>query len=75
VASPSGSSGGHVTINPQRAYVDLPRQMTSTSAGHGISTVRASAKLLGGMTQLSASRATKDASSNFFGSTSALSTL
>src|SRR3989344_4650107 len=53
---------------PQRAYVLLPRQMVSTLRGmRKYSIVRASAKLLGGMMQLSHSKSTKLFSSKFFG--------
>src|SRR3977135_4527321 len=68
--SHSGSSGVTFTMMPQRAYVDLPRQMVSTLRGmRKYSTVRASAKEFGGMMQTSPLTSTKDFSSKFFGST------
>src|SRR6266571_8208346 len=68
--SHSGSSGVTLTMMPQRAYVDLPRQMVSTLRGmRKYSTVRARAKGLGGMMQESPLTSTKDLSSKFFGST------
>src|SRR5574340_1631032 len=68
--SHSGSSGVTLTMMPQRAYVDLPRQMVSTLRGmRKYSTVRASAKELGGMMQKSPSTSTKELGSKFFGST------
>src|SRR6476660_7735502 len=71
--SHSGSSGVTFTMIPQRAYVDLPRQSTSTLRGiRKNSTVRASAKELGGMMQYSPVTSTKDLGSKFFGSTMVL---
>src|SRR5580765_6639449 len=68
--SHSGSSGVTFTMIPQRAYVDLPRQMVSTLRGmRKYSTVRARAKELGGMMQTSPREATKFFSSKAFGST------
>lgn len=52
--SHSGSKGVTLQIIPQRAYVLLPTQTTRMSRGiRRYSTERASAKLFGGMTQLS----------------------
>jgi hypothetical protein len=68
--SHSGSSGVTLTMMPQRAYVDLPRQITSTLRGmRKYSTVRASANEFGGMMQTSACTSTKFFSSKAFGST------
>src|SRR5262252_9963753 len=68
--SHSGSSGVTFTMIPQRAYVDLPTQIVSTSRGiRKYSTVRASANEFGGITQTSPFMSTKLDSSNFFGST------
>src|SRR5213082_768059 len=68
--SHSGSSGVTLTMMPQRAYVDLPRQMVNTLRGmRKYSTVRARAKELGGMMQTSPLTSTKDLSSKFLGST------
>src|SRR5215471_4971584 len=68
--SHSGSSGVTFTMIPQRAYVDLPTQIVSTSRGiRKYSTVRASAKEFGGMMQTSPDMSTKLDSSNFLGST------
>ena len=74
--SQPGSSGVTFTMIPQRAYVDLPRQITSTSRGtRKYSTVRANAKELGGIVQTSVLRSTKLFASKFLGSTTAESTL
>src|SRR5258708_40362690 len=68
--SHSGSSGVTLTMMPQRAYVDFPRQTTNTLRGtRKYSTVRASANELGGMMQTSPRKSTKDFSSKPFGST------
>src|SRR5215471_15044862 len=68
--SHSGSRGVTLTMIPQRAYVDLPRQTTNTLRGmRKYSTVRASAKELGGMMHTSEATSTKLFSSNSFGST------
>src|SRR4030065_1264752 len=68
--SHSGSSGVTLTMMPQRAYVLLPRQTVSTLRGmRKYSTVRASAKELGGIMQTSPLKSTNDFSSKFFGST------
>src|SRR3954462_12912840 len=68
--SHSGSNGVTLTMMPQRAYVDLPRQMVSTLRGMPkYSTVRASANEFGGMMQKSPEKSTKDLSSKFFEST------
>src|ERR1700756_2296647 len=68
--SHSGSNGVTLTIIPQRAYVDLPRQIVSTLRGmRKNSTVRASANEFGGITQESALMSTNDLSSKFLGST------
>src|SRR5215469_14945769 len=74
--SHSGSNGVTFTMMPQRAYVDLPTQIVSTSRGIlKYSTERASANELGGTTQTSASTLTNERSSNFLGSTTVLFTL
>src|ERR1700757_4895435 len=68
--SHSGSNGVTLTMMPQRAYVDLPRQTVSTLRGmRKYSTVRASANEFGGMMQTSPLKSTNDFSSKFFGST------
>src|SRR6478735_8667604 len=68
--SHSGSSGVTLTMMPQRAYVDLPRQIVSTLRGmRKYSMVRASANELGGMMHTSLLMSTKEFSSKFFGST------
>src|SRR5208337_1960497 len=68
--SHSGSSGVTLTMMPQRAYVDFPRQTVSTLRGiRKNSTVLASAKEFGGMMQTGPLKSTKDFSSKFFGST------
>src|SRR5262252_11119447 len=70
VPSHSGSNGVTLTMMPQRAYVDLPRQTVSTSRGmRKYSTVRASANEFGGMMQTSVLTSTKERASNCFGST------
>src|SRR5580704_11284919 len=74
--SHSGSNGVTFTMMPQRAYVDLPTQMVSTSRGIlKYSTERASANEFGGTMQTSVCRLTKERSSNFLGSTMVLFTL
>src|SRR6266404_4340884 len=74
--SHSGSNGVTLTMMPQRAYVDLPTQMVSTSRGIlKYSTDRAKAKEFGGMSTEEACTLTKDLSSKFFGSTMAEFTL
>src|SRR5271165_950848 len=74
--SHSGSKGVTLTMMPQRAYVDLPTQMVSTSRGIlKYSTERARAKELGGTMQTSESTFTSERSSNFLGSTTVLLTL
>src|SRR4030067_3697589 len=68
--SHSGSKGVTLTMIPQRAYVDLPKQIVSTLRGiRKYSTVRASAKEFGGMMQTSPLKSTKLFGSNFLGST------
>src|SRR4029079_8053051 len=68
--SHSGSSGVTFTMIPQRAYVDLPTQIVSTSRGiRKYYTVRASANEFGESMQTSHDISTKLDSSNFFGST------
>src|SRR3954469_11462061 len=58
---------------PHRAYVDLPRQMVSTSRGmRKYSMVRASAKELGGTMQTSVFTSTNERGSKFFGSITGL---
>src|ERR1700710_1375220 len=74
--SHSGSNGVTFTMIPQRAYVDLPTQIVSTSRGmRKYSTERASANEFGGTKILSASTLTKERSSKAFGSMMALLTL
>src|ERR1700759_805764 len=74
--SDSGSNGVTFTMMPQRAYVDLPTQIVSTSRGIlKYSTERARANEFGGTMQTSDSRLTNERSSNFFGSTMVLLTL
>src|SRR5882724_1767567 len=68
--SHSGSKGVTFTMMPQRAYVDLPTQMVSTSRGIlKYSTERASAKEFGGTMQQSDCTETNDLSSKRLGST------
>src|SRR5918993_1881520 len=74
--SHSGSNGVTFTMMPHRAYVDLPRQMVSTSRGmRKYSTVLASANEFGGIVHTSARMSTNDCGSNAFGSTTVLYTL
>src|ERR1700736_3585927 len=74
--SHSGSNGVTFTMIPQRAYVDLPTQMVSTSRGIlKYSTDRASAKEFGGMRAASERTVTNDFSSKPLGSTVAQFTL
>src|SRR5271156_2040251 len=74
--SHSGSKGVTLTMMPHRAYVDLPTQMVSTSRGIlKYSTERASAKEFGGIRTEAAVTVTKDRSSKFLGSITALLTL
>src|SRR5215470_3023029 len=71
----SGSNGVTFTMMPQRAYVDLPRHTVRTLRGmRKYSTVRASAKELGGTTQTSPTKSTIERVSNCFGSTTAENT-
>src|SRR3954464_7875550 len=71
--SHSGSNGVTLTMMPQRAYVDLPRQTVSTFRGmRKYSMVRASANEFGGMMQTSLFTSTKEFESKFFGSTMVL---
>src|SRR3989337_750307 len=73
VPSHSGSNGVTFTMMPQRAYVDLPRQMVSTSRGmRKYSIVRASANEFGGTMQTSVLTSTNDRGSKFFGSMTVL---
>src|SRR6185503_18712542 len=68
--SHSGSSGVTLTMMPQRAYVDFPRQIVSTLRGmRKYSTVRASANELGGMMQTSPLKSTNERGSKLLGST------
>src|SRR5690349_24792769 len=68
--SHSGSNGVTFTMIPQRAYVDLPTQMVSTSRGIlKYSTERARAKEFGGTMAHSERTVTKERSSKFLGST------
>src|SRR5215475_10405548 len=74
--SHSGSNGVTFTMIPQRAYVDFPTQIVSTSRGIlKYSTERASANEFGGMRVESARTVTNDLSSNSLGSTMAELTL
>src|ERR1700693_594439 len=74
--SHSGSNGVTFTMMPQRAYVDLPTQMVSTSRGIlKYSTDRASANEFGGTMATSAFTVTNERSSKCFGSTIVLLTL
>src|SRR5271156_3190557 len=74
--SHSGSNGVTLTIIPQRAYVDLPTQIVSTSRGIlKYSIDRAKANEFGGTITLSACTVTNDRSSNDLGSMIALLTL
>src|SRR5215471_12647450 len=67
--SHSGSNGVTFTMIPQRAYVDLPTQMVSTSRGIlKYSTERARAKEFGGTMQTSERRVTNERSSKPLGS-------
>src|SRR3954469_8308754 len=69
VPSHSGSNGVTLTMIPQRAYVDLPRQTVITSRGiRKYSIVRASANEFGGTMQVSDLMSTNDLGSKFFGS-------
>src|SRR4026209_2232635 len=71
--SHSGSKGGTLTMMPQRAYVDLPRQTVRMSRGiRKYSIVRASANEFGGTMQTSALMSTNDRGSKFFGSITVL---
>src|ERR1700756_5285738 len=74
--SHSGSNGVTFTMIPQRAYVDLPTQIVSTSRGIlKYSTDRARANELGGTIATSAFTVTNERSSKCFGSTIVLFTL
>src|SRR6185503_1087592 len=74
--SHSGSNGVTFVMIPQRAYVDLPTVIVTTSRGmRKYSTERASAKELGGTMHTSPSNSTNDFGSNRLGSTTELSTL
>src|SRR6185436_1232500 len=74
--SHSGSNGVTLTMMPQRAYVDLPRQTVRMSRGmRKYSMVLASANEFGGMMHSSATMSTNDFGSKFLGSTSVLNTL
>src|SRR5512144_1466975 len=64
------TSATRVSPRKHRAYVDLPRQATSTLRGTlKYSIVRASAKEFGGMMQTSPLKSTNEPASNAFGST------
>src|SRR5271168_4969113 len=68
--SHSGSNGVTLTMMPQRAYVDLPRQMVSTLRGmRKYSIERANANELGGTRQTSPLNSTSERGSKCFGST------
>src|ERR1700761_2592511 len=74
--SHSGSNGVTFTMMPQRAYVLLPTQIVSTSRGmRKYSIDFASANEFGGTITLGACTVTKERSSKFFGSMTALLTL
>src|SRR5580692_7286843 len=74
--SHSGSNGVTFTMIPQRAYVDLPRQIVSTFRGiRKYSTERASANEFGGTIQTSPLYSTSDRGSKCLGSTIVLFTL
>src|SRR5205823_11341655 len=73
VPSHSGSNGVTFTMIPQRAYVDLPRQIVRMSRGmRKYSIVRASANEFGGTMQASALMSTNDRGSKFLGSMTVL---
>src|SRR5215471_5982507 len=68
--SHSGSKGVTFTMMPQRAYVDLPRQMVSTLRGiRKYSTERAKANEFGGTMQTSPLYSTRERASKCLGST------
>src|SRR5579863_3726109 len=68
--SHSGSKGVTLTIMPQRAYVDFPRQIVNTLRGmRKYSTERPSANELGGTMQTSPLNSTRDRGSKCLGST------
>jgi hypothetical protein len=72
VPSHSGSNGVTLTITPQRAYVDFPRQIVRTSRGIlKYSTVLASTKEFGGMEHTSARRSANNPGSKCLGSMAA----
>src|SRR5574338_895028 len=74
--SHSGSNGVTFVMMPQRAYVDLPTVMVTTSRGiRKYSTERASANEFGGTMQTSPSNSTNDLGSKLLGSTIELRTL
>src|ERR687886_2240523 len=74
--SHSGSKGVTFVIMPQRAYVDFPTVIVTTSRGmRKYSTERARANEFGGTMQTSPSNSTNDFGSKFFGSTTELRTL
>src|ERR687885_2573058 len=71
--SHSGSKGVTLTMMPQRAYVDLPRQTVSTSRGiRKYSIVRASANEFGGTMHTSVFTSTNERGSKCFGSMTVL---
>src|SRR5688572_28194559 len=73
--SHSGSNGVTFVMIPQRAYVDFPTVIVTTSRGiRKYSTDRASANELGGTMQTSPSNSTNDFGSKCFGSTTELRT-
>src|SRR6266404_7629770 len=68
--SHSGSNGVTFTMMPQRAYVDLPRQIVRTLRGmRKYSTERASAKEFGGTMQTSPLYSTSERAQKCLGST------
>src|SRR5262245_1340311 len=68
--SPSGSHGVTFVMMPQRAYVDLPTHVQSTSRGtRKYSTLRPKANEFGGMIATWPRKSTIDAGSTALGST------
>src|SRR5437867_7741531 len=68
--SHSGSNGVTLVMIPQRAYVDLPTQVHNTLRGtRKYSTLRPSAKELGGMIATGPRKSTIEAGSMCLGST------
>src|ERR1700676_3116589 len=68
--SHSGSNGVTFTMIPQRAYVDLPRQIVSTFRGmRKYSIERANANEFGGTRQTSPLNSTSERGAQFLGTT------